>query len=237
MRAIILTGGIYHDFDRLSAATAGLLAGAGFRSEVVESPAALVASLAQGPAALVVVQALRWRMLGHEKYAPFRADWAYETGPDLIAALQAHRVSGGGLLALHTGCICFDDWPGWQAMLGGGWVWGRSHHAPGLDTVAIRPLPDHPVTAGLGAFTLLDEHYLDLAVDPRAVVLAQGSTAGGPEQPVAWAHEEGGARAVTLTTGHDLASMVHPGQARLVQRAALWAARAGVMAEQQEGVA
>jgi len=32
---------------------------------------------------------------------------------------------GGGLLALHTAVICFDDWAGWKALLGGQWRWGR----------------------------------------------------------------------------------------------------------------
>lgn len=226
MRAILLTGGIYHDFDRMSAATAGILASAGMTVDVVGHPAEAAAALDRTPADLLVVQALRWRMLGNDKYEPFRAEWAYETGEDLIAALTAHLAHGGGVLSLHTGCICFDDWRGWHAILGGGWVWGKSYHAPGLEPVHVKPVADHPVTKGVKPFTVTDEHYRDLALHSGSVVLAEGTTAAGVSHPVAWARSGGGfsGRAVTVTTGHDLASLTEPSQARLIQQAALWAA-------------
>lgn len=227
MRAVLLTGGIYHDFGAMSAATAGMLATAGLAVEIVRTPGALVAALSRAPADLLVVQALHWRMRGDDKYAPFRDEWAYETGGDLIAAVGAHAARAG-VLALHTGCLCFDDWDGWPAILGGSWVWGRSFHTPGLEAVRVTPSADHPAVAGLAPFTVTDEHYRDLALRPGATVLAQGEAAGVAHpvaHPVAWAREGGGfaGRAVTLTTGHDLASLTEPGQARLIRRAALWA--------------
>lgn len=226
MRAILLSGGIYHDFDTMSAATAGILATAGLTTEIVASPADLVSALARGPADLIVVQALRWQMLGNDKYEPFRAHWAYQTGQDLIAALTGHVASGGGVMALHTACICFDDWPGWHDLLGGGWVWGQSYHAPGLEAVQVAGFAVHPVTDGVSTFTVIDEHYRDLALGPNSIVLAEGRTAAGVDHPVAWARETGFAgRAVTLTTGHDLTSLTEPAQARLIRQGALWAAR------------
>ena len=65
MRAIIFTGGIYHDFEKMSAATAGILAAAGMAVEIVSQPAKIVAALEQ-PADLLVIQGLRWRMLGND---------------------------------------------------------------------------------------------------------------------------------------------------------------------------
>lgn len=224
LRAVLLSGGIYHDFERMSAATAGVLATADMAVEIVHSPEELVAALNRTPADLIVVQALRWRMLGNEKYEPFREEWAYETGTDLIASMNAHVARGGGVLSLHTGCICFDDWPGWQAILGGGWIWGESFHAPGLEPVDINPAADHPVAAGISPFTVVDEHYRNLALHPGSVVLAQGATADGVSHPVAWAREgaDFAGRAVTLTIGHDLASLTEPRQARFIRQATLW---------------
>lgn len=226
MRAILLSGGIYHDFDRMAAATAGILSTAGLKVEIVGSPAGLVASLRDGAADLVVVQALRFRMLGNEKYAPFRAEWAYEMEADLKDALTGHAARGGGIMALHTGCICFDDWSGWHDLLGGGWVWGQSFHAPGLEEVRVTTVADHPATDGITAFTVTDEHYRDLTLQSGARVLAEGMTSDGIAHPVAWVRERGrfDGRALTLTTGHDLASLTEPGQARLIRQAALWAA-------------
>ena len=234
MRAVLLTGGIYHDFDQMSAAVAGILGSAGFATEIVTSPAALVKAL-EAPATIVVVQGLRFRMLGNEKYAPFRAEWAYETGADLIAALEGHAARGGGLMALHTGCISFDDWQGWHRLLGGGWVWGQSFHAPGLEPVEVRPIAHHPVTEGIAPFTVTDEHYRKLAISEAALPLMEGKTAEGETHPVAWAVTKP-SRAFTLTLGHDLASITHPQQARLIRQAALWAANRQAAAETQ-GVA
>jgi type 1 glutamine amidotransferase len=226
MRAIIFTGGIYHDFEKMSAATADILASAGMSVEIVSQPTEVVAALKQ-PADLLVIQGLRWRMLGNDKYEPFRAEWAYETGDDLKAALTTHVAGGGGIVSLHTGCICFDDWSGWQDILGGGWVWGDSFHAPGLESVRVTPVADHPVTRGVAPFTVSDEHYRNLSLHPGSIILAEGIAAAGVTHPVAWARAGGefAGRAVTLTTGHDLASLTEPGQARLIQQAALWAAR------------
>ncbi|KHQ53584.1 hypothetical protein [Mameliella alba] len=98
MRVVILTGGI--------------LAAAGMETELVGTPAELVSALDRAPADIVGVQALRFRMLGNEKYAPYRAEWAYETGPELVRALDAHAGAGCGIVSLHTGCICFDGWQG-----------------------------------------------------------------------------------------------------------------------------
>lgn len=222
MRAVLLSGGIYHDYDRMSAATAGILAAGGMTVEIVTTPSDLAQALDR-PADLVVVQALRFRMLGNEKYEPFRAEWAYETGADLVGAMGAHVARGGGVVALHTGCICFDDWPGWHEILGGGWIWGQSHHAPGLEPVTVTPSAGHPVTEGIAPFTVTDEHYRDLSLHSGAQILAQGMTAAGVAHPVAWSHQATH-RAVTLTIGHDLASLTTPGQARFIQQAAHWAA-------------
>lgn len=60
MRVVILTGGVP--------------AAAGMKAELVGSPAELVSALDRAPADLVLVQALRFLMLGNEKYAPYRAE-------------------------------------------------------------------------------------------------------------------------------------------------------------------
>lgn len=225
MRALLFTGGIFHDFDRMAAAVAGILATTGMSVEIVTQPADLVAGLARGPADLVVVQGLRWRMLGNEKYDPYRDEWAYSTGPDLVAALTAHAAHGGGLLCLHTGCISFDDWSGWRDLIGGGWVWGQSFHVPGLEAVHVRTVKEHVVTAGVKPFTVTDEHYRALTIDPQSVVLAEATAGAGDSYPVAWALGRGGrhGRAVTITTGHDVASITQPDHARLLRQAAQWA--------------
>ena len=45
-------------------------------------------------------------------------------------AIDEWHAAGRPILALHTGVICFDDWPGWGELLGGRWDWNRSSHPP-----------------------------------------------------------------------------------------------------------
>lgn len=226
-RALVITGGIFHDFAATGPMVAGILRGAGLSAEVVAGMGPGMARLMADPTDLLVVHALAWSMTQNAKYAPYRSDFAWRMPHEARAAIGAHLARGGGLLGLHTAAICFDDWPEWGALLGAAWVWGRSHHPPpGPVTVEIAAAA-HPATAGAEGFALTDELYCDLALAPDAAVLATGRAAGvAAPQPVLTAREgAGGGRAVWSALGHDAASFAHPAHASLLARAARWAAR------------
>ena len=225
MRALILSGGIYHDFPALSADLAGMLEAGCIAAQTVTDPEALVSPLIAG-VDLLVVQALRWRMLGHDKYIPFRAEWAFSPSPGLRAAIADHVARGGGLLVLHTGVICFDDWPEWAQIIGGAWVWGQSNH-PLPQGAQVTLAAPHSITDGAQGFALTDEVYRDLALAPDAKVLAVARAdeePGTAAHPAIWTHGFGAGRVVVDTLGHDPASLRHPTHARILRRAAVWAA-------------
>ena len=106
---------------------------------------------------------------------------------DARAALAEHLQGGGGVLAMHTAIICFDDWPEWTATLGGAWRWGRSSHPP-LGELAVKvAAPGHPLVAGLADFTIVDERYSDLdhgSDPPTPLLVADGL-------PLLWARVHG----------------------------------------------
>jgi type 1 glutamine amidotransferase len=227
MRALIVTGGIFHDFAVTGPRVADILRGAGFAAEVVPGMGPGLARFMAAPPDLLVIHALAWSMMQDEKYVPYRTDFAWTMPAGARAAVSAHLAGGKGLLGLHTAAICFDDWPEWGSLLGAAWVWGRSHHpAPCPVRVTVAD-PAHPVTAGTGGFTLPDELYCDLALAPDATVLATGRAgAVAAPQPVLTVREgAGGGRAVWSALGHDAASFAHPAHAALLARAARWAAR------------
>ena len=119
------------------------------------------------------------------------------------AAIAEWHDAGHPILSLHTGIICFDDWPWWADVLGGRWVWGRSNHPP-IGTV--------DVDLDGGGFSVTDECYQDLDVAPDVEVIARA--AGG--HPLAWVRTTGpGAVGVDLL-GHDARSLDHPGHRRLL---------------------
>ncbi|CAO3363520.1 ThuA domain-containing protein [Azospirillum palustre] len=225
VRNLILTGGIGHPFADAAPALEGILAGAGVVSTVTDDIEGGLAALEQGGFDLLTVYALRWRMLGSEKYAPHRERWAFSLSPDGRRRLWNFVTGGGGLLGLHTALICFDDWPDWTDLLGGAWVWGRSAHPPRGPVTLVPTDHPHPLTAGLPPFTVTDEAYgdFDLAGDVRPLALV--APEGGRAWPALWARDAGLGRVVADTLGHDRASLEHPAHRQILTRAALWACR------------
>lgn len=226
-RHLILTGGIGHPFADASAALRDLLADAGFRSDVTDDIEGGLAALAAGEFDLVTVYALRWRMLGSEKYAPHRATWAFELSPQGRRILTDFVARGGGLVALHTAIICFDSWPGWKDLIGGAWVWGESFHPPRGPITARPTAVDHPITAGASQFQIVDEVYsnMDLVPDVVPLLSASANGAGKGTWPMLWAREVGAGRVVCNTLGHDRAALEEPTHRRILCNSASWAAR------------
>lgn len=235
--AVIVSGGVAHDFPRTSAALGRVLADVGFAvtvSEDVEGSLLDLSSTAGPTRPLVVLNLLRWTMQV-ARYAHLRETWSISLSPTVRAALHDHVHDGGGLLGLHGASICFDDWPQWRDLLGGVWRWDTSAHPPldGPVTVTVPPT-GHPITAGIGSFTIVDEVYgfLDLAADVEPLMSARHTDT---DHPLLWARTVGRGRVVYDALGHHPPSFDVPGHRTIVQRAALWAA--GEPADGVTGVA
>jgi type 1 glutamine amidotransferase len=225
-RNVILSGGHTHSFATSAPALAGLLAEHGIDSVVEMDPEAAIANVAKSRPALLTVYALRWTMQQGGKYAPHRERWGFSLSSHARTEVEAHLARGGGILALHTAIICFDDWAGWKDIVGGRWEWGRSSHPP-YGPVDARPdAPDHPLLAGVPAFSLNDEAYGNLDLDPGVRPLMSVRAAVGDWQPALWTHLSGNGRVVVDTLGHDAGAFAHPAHRRIVARAALWASGA-----------
>jgi type 1 glutamine amidotransferase len=225
-QALIYSGGIGHPFAEAAQALVSILRPAGFSCDVSTDLDQLAEHLADHPAALLVVHALRWTMTQHEKYMPDRARWGMSPSPTARAALRAHLEAGGGLLGLHTASICFDDWPEWGELLGGRWDWAQSRHPP-LGAVRVSLAAEHRLARGLPDFSLTDEAYckLRLAAGTEVFGWVEAADGGGTTglQPACWTHAHGRGCAVYISVGHDAASLQEPTQRRLLRRSALWA--------------
>jgi uncharacterized protein len=224
-RAVVLTGGPTHDFPATTGCLSTLLCEQGLTAEPYEDVDDGLRALPG--ASLLVVNALRWTMRGPgtpERYRERAAEEGVSPAADARAALAEHLAGGGGVLAMHTAVICFDDWPGWGATLGGAWRWGRSSHPP-LGEMAVEvAAPAHPLVAGLADFVIVDERYSDLdrGPDPRTPLLVADG------QPMLWTREHGNGRVVYDALGHHPASYAVPEHREIVRRAIRWASGAEV---------
>ena len=222
-RVLVLAGGSphAHDFAAAGLALADLVEGAGHHVELADHPDAAATQLGPAVDALVVC-GLWWRMRGHA-YDRWRPRYGYETSPATRRAITDFVGAGGGLLAVHTAVICFDDWVGWGPIVGGAWRWGVSSH-PDQGAVDARIVAEHPVVAGLPErFELVDEVYGDLdLVDGIEVLAVAKRSVDDADQPVVWAHRYRAGRVVFDGFGHDEASIRHADNGRLLRQALSW---------------
>jgi len=227
MRNLMFTGGWAHDFERTAPILAEVLdsaakrAGAGCTSDVVTSVDEAADRLRVADYDLLTVYACQFQMLDARYTDADRAGFARSTSPAARAGIGAWLDAGGALLALHTAPICFDDWPAWPQYVGGAWDWSRSWH-PSPAEMTIEVATEHDVTRGLSPFTVVDERYCDLWIDPAAEVLTRAAGDDGG-QPSLWVLERtDGGRTVYDALGHDERSLTHPAHAELIGRSVSW---------------
>jgi uncharacterized protein len=227
-RVLVLAGGSphAHDFTDTGAAMASVAEAAGHDVEIVAHPDSAAVRLTdalpgRGLDALVVL-GLWWQMHG-DAYECWRAQYAYSCPPGTRAALADFVSGGGGMVAVHTAPICFDDWPEWGDIVGGSWAWGVSSHPP-YGPVEADVIGEHPVTAGLPhTIVLHDEVYGDLDVRPGVEVLATARrSVDDDDQPIVWAHRFGRGRVVFDGFGHDAESIRHLHNGRMLRQAIAW---------------
>jgi len=89
--------------------------------------------------------------------------------------------------------------------------------------LSVRPVGDHPVTAGIGALHLWDETYKGMWISPSVKVLLETENPAS-DGPVAWVGPYDKSRVVYIQLGHDRLAHVNPGYRALVYNALRWAA-------------
>lgn len=115
--------------------------------------------------------------------------------------------SGRGYVSIHGADNAARDWlPEWREMLGGVFshdtTSGRPDGKTRKGTFPIRIVtPDHPITAGLEDFTLRDELYYHMQMEPgvEPLLVARHEEA---EWPVAWTRTFGQGRVFHTPLGH-----------------------------------
>jgi uncharacterized protein len=154
-----------------------------------------------------------------------------------ISSRQAEGLSravrsGTGFAGWHGGIVdAFRAEPTYSLLTGGQFV----YHPRGFVSYEVRPVAaraDHPVLAGVEAFTITTEQYY-LHVDPGNDVLAVTDFIADPTypdlagivMPVTWTRRWGTGRVFVTAIGHSIADLEVPQVDTMIRAGMTWAAR------------
>ena len=152
-----------------------------------------------------------------------QAPWFDEGLPTMVMPrdFRDYIEEGHGCIALHAGtCDSREKCPDMADLTGNDFL---GH--PAQCAVTYQPMGNHPVTAGVEAFTVRDEHYMLDVFAPDAEVFLQGiSDSEAGTQAAGYARRLGLGRFVCLSPGHNCHVLLHPQFQRLMANALDWCA-------------
>lgn len=213
-RALVLLGGQWHDFEGFGSFAASLLESVGARAEATYDTDEL-SRLGEGRYDLAL------------SYTCFTSDEkAEQGGPDRLTKNQSDALaswvrSGGGLLAVHAATVIGRSDPALGELIGGVFV----SHPPQFSFTLYPVFEEHPITAGIEAFSVRDELYVETrAPDARIHLIALDR---GVAYPMAWSRTEGRGRVAHVAPGHSREVWDLPSYRRLILQSLDWLARGG----------
>ena len=140
---------------------------------------------------------------------------------DLTAALTSIGDTPQGYLVLHHALLAYPRWPFWSALTG---IENRSfgYHINQQIRVEVANT-DHPITAGMTAWDMIDETYTMADCSPENTVLL---TVDHPlsMRTIAWTRQHRQSRILCWQSGHDGQTFNNPHFRAFLQRGLLWLA-------------
>ena len=140
---------------------------------------------------------------------------------------------GMPLLVLHHSFCAYPNWVEYRKIAGGTWLytpteidgkeWKTSSGMGNVELVIDVADKDHPITAGIESFTIVDEAYQDLYIRSDVHVLL--STSNPEASPkVAWIDSYGKGTVFTFLLGHDKNAYENPNYRKILQQGIHWLA-------------
>jgi type 1 glutamine amidotransferase len=146
--------------------------------------------------------------------------------PEQQEAVVRFVEGGGGFLNLHNALGLYPaDGP--YLKLAAGRYTG---HGP-LERFRVEVAdPDHPVTRGVGSFSVADEQHAPEYDRDRVHLILRARSDEGQETAAGWTREPGRGRFCHLAPGHTREALLQPHYQRLLCNAVLWCLRKDVPA-------
>jgi len=139
-----------------------------------------------------------------------------------LPVLERLGETSQGILLLHHAILAYRQWPLWAEIVGIPDRRFRSYHPEQEVRVKIAD-PEHPITRGLAAWSMIDETYLMADADDVNHTLL---TTMHPNSmsTIAWTRTFRNARVFCLQSGHDHQAYSNPSFQQVVERGLLWCA-------------
>lgn len=129
--------------------------------------------------------------------------------------------AGGGFLNLHNSMGLYPDDGPYLKLVGGRYV----GHGP-LERFRVEVVDrDHPITRGVGDFSVADEQHTPPYDAQRVHLLLRNRSDAGAVAAAGWAYEPGRGRVCHLANGHTRESLLHPAYQSLLRNALNWCLR------------
>lgn len=188
--ALILLGGLWHDFDGFASAMQSLLAPQGFQVEATYDLNCLL-HLEENRYDLVI---------SYTCFSPHR-EGLNDISPEKLTNAQIDGLTrwirkGGGFLASHAATVIGESDTALGELIGGVFV----SHPPPFSFTVYPVFEEHPMTMGIEAFTVHDEFYLE--THTSAVQMHMVAFDRGVAYPMAWSKTEGLGRVAHIAPGH-----------------------------------
>lgn len=206
---LIVLGGTWHDFDGFTAAMQPVFEQAGYTVKVTYDLDTLI-RLDEIACDVVLLYTCLTAQREDGQPATLKHSDAQ------AAALVEWVRSGGGLLAAHAATVAGQFSPALKALIGGAFV----THPPAFAFTVYPLYREHPITAGVEAFTVHDELYVqayDDGVEIHAIALDRGVA-----YPMVWSRSEGRGRVAHIALGHGPEVWNLPPYQRLMRQATDW---------------
>ncbi len=209
-RALLILGGMWHDFEGFTRFITPVLAPEGYDVHPTYDLDVLTRLGAEGCDLLISYTSLSKHREGHN-----------DTGPEALTDEQVNGLAswlrGGGVaLAVHSAMVAGSSSPLYGQLLGGVFV----THPPQFSFTVYPCYREHPITAGVDAFTVRDEFYVeqyDASVQIHMVALDRGVA-----HPMVWTKSEGRGQVAHIAMGHDQKVWRLPPYQKLIVQAARW---------------
>lgn len=146
---------------------------------------------------------------------------AWYAGKPLTALSELGETSQG-IVVLHHALLAYPEWPAWGELVGIPQNRNFGYHFGETVTTRIDN-PAHPITQGIGSWTMVDETYIMPDAGPDSDVLLSYDHPKS-NRTIAWARAYRRSRVFCYQAGHDNTAWANPSFREVLRRGILWSA-------------